>query len=171
MAGPVSEPIALPVVTGQGTFLARYSAAGLARLEFPGAAIPVADPEPVGIVAEWHAVASAALRAVLCGTAPAALPPLDLSVGSVFQQRVWRELLAIPSGECRTYGELARRLGSPGGSRAVGGACGANPIPVLVPCHRVLAAGGRLGGFSGGLEWKRRLLAMERGSLLFQEPG
>lgn len=70
-------------------------------------------------------------------------------------------MLRIPPGETRSYGEIAAALGQPLASRAVGGACGANPIPVLVPCHRVLAANGRLGGFSGGLDWKRRLLAIE----------
>lgn len=70
-------------------------------------------------------------------------------------------MLGIPRGETKSYGEIAMELHRPLASRAVGGACGANPIPVLVPCHRVLAANGRLGGFSGGLEWKRRLLAIE----------
>ena len=67
----------------------------------------------------------------------------------------------IPFGQTRSYGEIARAIGRPKGMRAVGGACGANPIPVLVPCHRVLAAKGKLGGFSGGLDWKRTLLERE----------
>ena len=81
--------------------------------------------------------------------------------GTAFQQRVWQALYAIPFGETRSYGELARELGS--AARAVGGACGANPIPIIIPCHRVLAAKGRLGGFSGGdgLSSKRQLLAHE----------
>ena len=64
-------------------------------------------------------------------------------------------------GRTASYGDLARDIGRPKAFRAVGGACGANPIPVLIPCHRALAANGRLGGFSGGLEWKRTLLAAE----------
>ena len=83
--------------------------------------------------------------------------------GTEFQRRVWRALAAIPYGETRTYGEIAVAAHSV--ARAVGGACGANPIPIVVPCHRVVSAGGRLGGWSGGggLETKRRLLAFEAG--------
>ena len=87
--------------------------------------------------------------------------PLDLR-GTDFQRRVWAELLAIPYGETRTYAELARTLGEPGAARAVGTANGANPCAIVVPCHRVVAAGGKLGGFGGGLPLKRRLLALER---------
>ncbi|MFO8044874.1 MAG: methylated-DNA--[protein]-cysteine S-methyltransferase [Halomonas sp.] len=83
--------------------------------------------------------------------------------GSEFQRQVWAALLRIPWGEIRTYGELARRLGREGAARAVGAANGANPLPLLIPCHRVVAAGG-LGGYSGGLMLKRRLLELE-GSL------
>ncbi len=81
--------------------------------------------------------------------------------GSAFQRRVWQEMSRIPLGETRSYGALATRLGS--APRAVGGACGANPIPILIPCHRVLAAGGQAGGYSGkgGLATKRFLLAHE----------
>jgi O-6-methylguanine DNA methyltransferase len=84
---------------------------------------------------------------------------LDLR-GSDFQVAVWRALGSIPFGTTTTYGVLATRLGRPGGSRAVGQAAGANPVPVLVPCHRLLASSG-LGGFSAGLQIKRRLLAHE----------
>ncbi|MGJ7456467.1 methylated-DNA--[protein]-cysteine S-methyltransferase [Halomonas sp. RA08-2] len=84
--------------------------------------------------------------------------------GSDFQRQVWAALLRIPWGETRTYGELARRLGREGAARAIGTANGANPLPLLIPCHRVVAAGG-LGGYSGGLALKRRLLELE-GSLL-----
>ena len=92
---------------------------------------------------------------------PRNLPPLDLTGGTDFQHNVWQQLLEIPLGQTRAYGELAKRLGKPGASRAVGSACGANPIPVIVPCHRVLAAHGRIGGFSGGPGWKQRLLNIE----------
>ena len=84
---------------------------------------------------------------------------LDLR-GTPFQLRVWEELQRIPHGEVRTYGELATSLGQRGASRAVGGANGRNPIPLIVPCHRVVASDG-LGGFTGGLEWKERLLVHE----------
>ena len=81
--------------------------------------------------------------------------------GSAFQQQVWRALRAIPFGQVKTYGALARELG--GAAQPVGAACGANPIPVFIPCHRVIAAGGQLGGFSGGkgAATKRQLLKHE----------
>ena len=88
--------------------------------------------------------------------------PLDLAAGTVFQQAVWRAAATtIPHGAHATYGELARRIGKPGAARAVGTALGANPVSIVVPCHRVLAANNRLGGFSSGLHWKRRLLHLE----------
>ena len=80
--------------------------------------------------------------------------------GTAFQRRVWDALLAIPYGETRTYGELAAELGS--SPRAVGAAVGRNPVSVIIPCHRVLGAGGSLIGYAGGLERKRALLALER---------
>jgi methylated-DNA-[protein]-cysteine S-methyltransferase len=81
--------------------------------------------------------------------------------GTEFQQRVWRELLKIPFGETRTYGQLARHLDNPNGSRAVGLANGRNPISIIVPCHRVIGADGSLTGFGGGLERKEWLLSHE----------
>jgi methylated-DNA-[protein]-cysteine S-methyltransferase len=87
--------------------------------------------------------------------------PLDVR-GTPFQRRVYREIARIPYGETRSYGELARAIGRPAAARAVGAANGANPVALVVPCHRVIAAGGHLGGYGGGLALKRRLLAMER---------
>jgi O-6-methylguanine DNA methyltransferase len=87
--------------------------------------------------------------------------PLLLDHGTSFQRRVWRLLTCIPYGETRTYGELARELGGSGYARAVGRACHANPLALIIPCHRVVAAQG-LGGFNGGGEVKERLLAMEK---------
>ena len=83
------------------------------------------------------------------------------SRGTAFQQRVWRELARIPYGETRSYGELARALGSPSASRAVGAANGKNPISILVPCHRVIAGSGALTGYAGGIAAKRWLLEHE----------
>jgi methylated-DNA-[protein]-cysteine S-methyltransferase len=80
--------------------------------------------------------------------------------GTPFQQEVWAELCRIPYGETISYGELARRVGRPRGPRAVGQANGRNPIPIIVPCHRVLASNG-IGGYGGGLKIKRALLALE----------
>ncbi|ALO11934.1 Methylated-DNA--protein-cysteine methyltransferase [Streptomyces venezuelae] len=88
--------------------------------------------------------------------------PLHL-VGTPFQLRVWEELCRIPYGETRTYGELAEALGNPTASRAVGLANGKNPVSIVVPCHRVVGAGGSLTGYGGGLDRKQRLLALESG--------
>lgn len=87
--------------------------------------------------------------------------PVDLDRGTAFQRAVWTELRRIERGETVTYGELAARIDKPGAARAVGGAVGANPVPIVVPCHRVLAAGEKLGGYSGGLDVKRHLLRVE----------
>jgi len=101
---------------------------------------------------------------------PPRLPVLDLH-GSPFQQRVWRALTEIPWGDTRTYGEIAASLGQPGGARAVGGANAVNPVAILVPCHRVVAAGGRLGGYGGGTEVKAKLLAHEAAHAPALRPG
>lgn len=81
--------------------------------------------------------------------------------GTEFQHRIWQELEKIPYGEVITYGELARRTGNPKASRAVGQANHRNPIAILIPCHRVIAGGGKLGGYGGGTEIKRKLLVLE----------
>lgn len=82
--------------------------------------------------------------------------------GTPFRQSVWDALVRIPYGETISYGELARRIGDPSASRAVGAANGANPLPIVVPCHRVIGANGKLTGFGGGLPIKQWLLAHER---------
>ena len=87
--------------------------------------------------------------------------PVDLR-GTPFQIDVWNALRAIPFGDTTSYGALARSIGQPRAARPVGAASGANPLPILIPCHRVIAAGGKLGGYSGGLEIKRKLLALEK---------
>ena len=167
---PRSQPesndalIAVGLPTPFGLFIAHYSARGLAQLHFPRR---YAKPPQVDVASlppklrEWIALTTQATQAVLTGTAPGPLPPLDLSAGTDFQQRVWSALRRIPLSGSRSYAEIAREIGSPKAARAVGGACGANPIPVLIPCHRVLAAGRDLGGFTAGLDWKLRLLAAE----------
>ena len=90
--------------------------------------------------------------------------PLDLR-GTDFQLEVWRSLCEIPFGETSSYGEVARSIKRPRAARPVGAASGANPLPILVPCHRVIASDGKLGGYSGGLELKRKLLALEKATL------
>jgi O-6-methylguanine DNA methyltransferase len=87
---------------------------------------------------------------------------LDLRDGTPFQQKVWEALMRIPMGETRSYRDIAAQIGHHRASRAVGQACAHNPVPLLVPCHRVTAEGGNLGGFSGGLHVKRALLTLEK---------
>jgi methylated-DNA-[protein]-cysteine S-methyltransferase len=87
--------------------------------------------------------------------------PLDLQGQPRFRVKVWKVLQSIPYGRVRSYGWVARKVGKPMAARAIGGACGANPVPLLVPCHRVIAGDGSLGGFSGGVGVKKRLLKLE----------
>jgi methylated-DNA-[protein]-cysteine S-methyltransferase len=87
--------------------------------------------------------------------------PLDLSQGTSFQRLVWRMLQRVPYGKLRSYRWIAARVGGHQYARAVGNAVGANPVPIVVPCHRIVAHDGALGGFSGGLSVKRRLLTLE----------
>jgi methylated-DNA-[protein]-cysteine S-methyltransferase len=87
--------------------------------------------------------------------------PVELRGGSDFERAVWAEIAKIPYGEMLTYGAIATALGDPGAARAVGTACNHNPVPVIVPCHRVVGAGGKLIGFGGGLPRKRQLLELE----------
>ena len=86
---------------------------------------------------------------------------LDLSGGTAFQRRVWRTLLNVPYAKLRSYQWVAARVGGPQYARAVGNAVGANPLPIVVPCHRIVAQDATLGGFSGGLPTKRKLLTLE----------
>ncbi|MDR3460583.1 MAG: methylated-DNA--[protein]-cysteine S-methyltransferase [Verrucomicrobiae bacterium] len=156
--------IELPIVTSEGIFLAHYSDKGLAGLDFPSrrkGRVLSANPKAPAQIFRWHRTATRALKAMLAGREPEDLPPLDWTGTTEFQQSVWGVMLAIPTGKTKSYGEVAKAIGKPKAVRAVGSACGANPIPVLVPCHRILAANNKIGGFGGGLDWKRRLLAGE----------
>ena len=160
--------VELPAPTSDGLFIARYSEKGLAELNFPvgRASSRAVEANPHSALRtphlkSWHRATESALKNILAGKKPEKLPPLDISAGTEFQQAVWRELRKISPGKTKSYGEIAERIGRPKAVRSVGGACGANPIPVLIPCHRVLAANKKLGGFSGGLNWKRSLLKRE----------
>jgi len=102
--------------------------------------------------------------------------PLDLRIGTDFQRKCWDVLIKIPYGETRSYLEVARAAGRPGASRAAGQANHRNPIPIIIPCHRVINADGHLGGYGGGLDVKEQLLSLERalpgsGSLFPMKPG
>ena len=169
----------LPIPAQEGIFVAHYSEIGLAEIDFPkatggkpskiggrelesGASLTSpADRRRQANILRWHRTSTAALKAVLAGRAAKSLPPLDWTGKTDFQQAVWRELLKLRPGKTKSYVEIAAAIAKPKAVRAVGGACGANPIPVLVPCHRVLAADQKIGGFSGGLDWKCSLLARE----------
>lgn len=160
-----SSLIQLPLLTAEGEFTASYSNEGLAELRFPRGQTATPDKRDDRIAAKilrWHHQTFASVKAVLMGESPQALPPLDLSRGTAFQRNVWAALRRIKLGQTQSYGMIAKSIGNPKAVRAVGGACGANPIPLLIPCHRVLAANGKIGGFSGGLDWKRKLLACEQ---------
>jgi len=97
------------------------------------------------------------------GEANLAKVPVDIR-GTVFQRKVWDELRRIPRGETRTYAEIARAIGAPRAVRAVGSACGANPVAVVIPCHRAVRTDGGLGGYAWGLPRKKKLLALEKKS-------
>jgi len=105
--------------------------------------------------------AVAELRAYFAGELTDFSLPLSVRRGSDFERAVWHQMRLIPYGEMRTYGEVAAAVGDPGAARAVGVACNRNPIPIIVPCHRIVGAGGKLVGFGGGLPRKRYLLELE----------
>ena len=136
------------------------SAAGLRAIHFEGqshAAATAGDADGQNPVL---AEAASQLRAYFAGRLRQFQLPLDLA-GTEFQIRVWRELQTIAYGETRSYSAVARAIGRPSAVRAVGAANGANPIPIVIPCHRVIGANGRLVGYGGGLPLKKRLLALE----------
>lgn len=101
-----------------------------------------------------------AIREMIGGNRAASSLKFDLD-GTDFQRRVWAELLKIPAGKTRSYAEIAESIGHPNAYRAVANACGANPVAIAVPCHRVIASDGKIGGYGGGLDRKRKLLANE----------
>jgi methylated-DNA-[protein]-cysteine S-methyltransferase len=105
--------------------------------------------------------AAAQLTAYFAGELTDFTVPVRMRGGSEFERAVWAEIAKIPYGEMLTYGAIATALGDPGAARAVGTACNHNPVPVIVPCHRVVGAGGKMVGFGGGLDRKRRLLELE----------
>lgn len=143
-----------------GPLLLVADGAGLRRVAFPDATGPAAAPEgsredPAALAEELRA-----LEAYFAGVPI----PSDLSLApevTPFQRAVLQALARVPFGETRSYGELAREIGRPRASRAVGMALGRNPVPIVLPCHRVVGADGRLTGFGGGVERKRWLLAHE----------
>ena len=155
----VRDPVIIQ--TKLGAFQVQSSPRGLARLEFCKAGASPARSKQQRVVTRPYNL-KRQLQRYAAGKSVRWNVPLDLSSGTKFQQKVWHILTKIPRGETRSYGWVAQKVGKPRASRAVGAACGANPVPVIVPCHRVIAGDGSLGGFGGGLPMKRRLLALER---------
>jgi methylated-DNA-[protein]-cysteine S-methyltransferase len=138
------------------------SEAGLAAVLWPGD-----DPKRVRLPALAPSTAHPVLldterqlRDYFIGRRRTFTVPLDMA-GTPFQQAVWQALLTIPYGETRSYSELAKQVGRPAASRAVGAANGRNPVSIIVPCHRAIGADGSLTGFAGGLDVKRYLLDLE----------
>jgi methylated-DNA-[protein]-cysteine S-methyltransferase len=121
------------------------------------------DSDPILTTAEEQ------LHAYFAGTLTEFTVPLDFQ-GTDFQKSVWAALLTIPFGETRSYGEIARQIGRPSASRAVGAANGRNPISIIAPCHRVIGSNGALTGFAGGLEAKAFLLGIEGAGTRAAEP-
>jgi methylated-DNA-[protein]-cysteine S-methyltransferase len=163
-----SEPILLQSITAQcriasplGTMLLARTGRGLA-----GAWFERQKHHPADIAAPERAddplLAAAArqLHDYFAGESPAFDVPLDLQ-GTEFQRAVWRALLHIAPGATSSYGDIARALGVPSASRAVGAAVGRNPVSIIVPCHRVVGSSGALTGYAGGLDRKRSLLRIE----------
>ena len=143
-----------------GALMLVGTARTLARIHFQAGPHPLQPGKGWQPSAQAFVQVQAQLMEYFCG----ARRCFDLPTapeGTSFQLRVWQALAAIPYGETVSYGELARRLGLSRGARAVGLANGANPLPIVVPCHRVIGADGSLHGFAGGLDMKRRLLALE----------
>jgi O-6-methylguanine DNA methyltransferase len=166
--------VELPISTRDGIFHAHYSEKGLAEIDWPKVgsarcADRTSQRDVPTKIKSWHRTTEAALKKILAGK-KSKLPPFDWTGKTEFQKSVWRQMLKISTGKTKSYGEIAAAIGNPKAVRAVGGACGANPVPILVPCHRVLAAHKKLGGFSGGLDWKRSLLKRE-GNYVNVQPG
>ncbi|HWD79117.1 MAG TPA: methylated-DNA--[protein]-cysteine S-methyltransferase [Kribbella sp.] len=127
---------------------------GLCRLHFGATDRPL-DTDP--LLTE----AAEQLKAYFAGELQEFTLPLSVRGGSDFERAVWQQLTRIPYGEMQTYGEVAKIVGDAGAARAVGTACNRNPIAIVVPCHRVVGAGGKMVGFGGGIPTKRHLLELE----------
>jgi len=136
------------------TFAIETGAAGIRRIEFGGRrrANSSSNPQMREAVRQ--------LRLYFAGELAVFDLPLEI-IGTPFQKKVWQALRTIPYGETRSYSEIAAQIGAPKAVRAVGAANGRNPIPIVVPCHRVIGSNGSLVGFGGGLPWKRLLLELE----------
>jgi O-6-methylguanine DNA methyltransferase len=161
--------------TPLGWLLVAESRDGIALVDFLGPDRPSTDAAIAAILKAYPDAAPAPgiesgllektkgyILDYLTNRVPLPKVPIDLSKGTPFDHKVWRSIETIAFGESRSYGQIAAQTQNTGASRAVGRACGRNPVPILIPCHRVVASGGKLGGFSCGLEIKRALLDLEK---------
>jgi methylated-DNA-[protein]-cysteine S-methyltransferase len=148
------------IQTKLGAFRAGYSSRGIASLDFPGSGGRRFAPPTKKMPSFIHKL-TRQLKQYTSGKSVRWSVPVDLSAGTSFQQKVWHALTKIPRGKTHSYQWVAQKIGKPKASRAVGAACGANPVPIIIPCHRVVATDGSLGGFGGGLPMKKRLLRIE----------
>ncbi len=158
-----------------GWLVVAESPDGIALVDFLGPDRPTEDGV-ISAVLKYHPDAAlspggdsglagktkAYILAYLTNGAPPPKVPLDLRKGTPFDRKVWSAISSIAFGETLSYSQIAARVNSPGASRAVGVACGRNPVPILIPCHRVIGSGGKLGGYSGGIDIKRALLDLEK---------
>jgi AraC family transcriptional regulator, regulatory protein of adaptative response / methylated-DNA-[protein]-cysteine methyltransferase len=149
--------------TPLGRMLVAATAKGICRLTFDEDVTALERRFPNAEIKPADTAMAALISGVMAAIeTPTAMPDLPIDVaGTAFQEAVWRELRRIPAGETRSYADIAAAIGDPKATRAVGTANGCNPIAVLVPCHRVIRSDGTLGGYAGGLDRKRKLLAAE----------
>lgn len=149
----ISSPIGALLVYSEGP--------GLVALDFPGAK-PAEGASPATTKSRGPLQAAAAsLRDYFAKGKPLPRALVGRRDGTPFQKKVWAAIERIPLGQTRSYGEIAEAIGHPRAARAVGSACGANPLPLFVPCHRVIGSMGKLGGYAGRLDVKKKLLEME----------
>jgi methylated-DNA-[protein]-cysteine S-methyltransferase len=155
------QQLSATLPTTQGLFTLTADDAGLCGLSFPAETLPV--PHEFLVEIATHPLLNEAGRQLLAYFR-GALRDFDLPLsihGSVFQLQVWTQLRTIAYGKTMTYGELAHLIGGRHKARAVGGAAHANPLAIIIPCHRLIGAGGKLTGFGGGLPMKQALLTLE----------
>ena len=159
-----ADPLYVDTIEFEGwRFVILSSEKGVRKIDLHGTP-PERLAEQLGgeIVSGKNHEAVSQLSEYLSGARKSFSIPLDLR-GSAFQLAVWKELSEVPYGKTISYGEIAARIGRPKAARAVGAAVGSNPIPIIIPCHRVIGKDGSLVGFGGGLDLKRSLLSLEKG--------
>jgi O-6-methylguanine DNA methyltransferase len=158
------EPIAID--TDYGVFVALITKNGISRIYFPnklksiGLNNPTNQPKQMdhNLIQQVREV----INCILTGKPQKINLPIDISEATNFQKSVWEYIKMIPCGYITTYATIAKAIGQPQASRAVANACAANPVPLLIPCHRVIRSDGTLGGYSSGLKWKHLLLKTEK---------